>query len=213
MERMTAGDPAASKWIAVESLLATGVTLYLALRLDRPSVWAVVPVVLLALPGRRPEDYGLDARLTPPPLRGHLLLGAAALLGYTAAHFLVVRWLTGASFSPRLPPEPGWLLVQQLVVVAFPEELFFRGYLQSNLNRIFARPFRLFGARFGPALPLQAATFALCHVVGGDWTRLRVFFFGLLAGWLRERNGAIAAPVVYHAAANFWYALLAASLR
>lgn len=210
---MTKGGASGSKRIAAESFLATAVTLYLAVRLDRPSVWIVVPVVLLALPGRRPEDYGLEARLTPPPLRFQLLFGGAALVAYAAAHILFVRWLTAASFSLRLPPEPGWLLVQQLVVVALPEELFFRGYLQSNLNRIFPRPFHLFGARFGPALPIQAAVFSLCHLVGGDWTRLRVFFFGLLAGWLRERSGSIAAPVAYHAAANFWYALLASSLR
>jgi membrane protease YdiL (CAAX protease family) len=39
-----------------------------------------------------------------------------------------------------------------------------------------------------------------------------VFFFALFAGWLRERTGSIAAPVVYHAVANVWYAIVFSSL-
>ncbi|MGH7819949.1 MAG: myxosortase family intramembrane protease [Candidatus Binatia bacterium] len=204
---------AARPWIALESVLATALTLYLVVRLERPSAWVVVPLLLFLLPGRRPEDYGLEARLSPPSLRAHLRLGFAALLLYAVGHVLLVHWLTGASLSPRLPEGAGWLFLHQLLVVAFPEELFFRGYLQSNLNRIFPRRYRLFGAPVGAALVLQAAAFAVCHLVDGDWTRLRVVFFGLLAGWLRERSGSIAAPVAYHAVGNLCYAILTASLR
>jgi uncharacterized protein len=202
----------ARAWVLLECLLATALTLYLAVRFERPSVWLLVPIVLLVANRRRAEDYGLDLRFTPPPFRVHLALGAAVLGLYAAGHVAVEWLLWDARFSPRLPHELVWLALYQLLVVALPEEVFFRGYLQTSLNRVFPRRRVLFGASAGAALVLQAAVFALCHLATGDWTRLRVFFFGLLAGWLRERSGSVAAPVAYHAVANLWYAFLVASL-
>ena len=91
--------------------------------------------------------------------------------------------------------------------------MFFRGYLQTRWDRACGRPWRVFGAAVGAALPIQAAAFAVCHLLIGDWTRLRVFFFALLAGWLRERSRSVLSPAAYHAVANVWYRMLAASFH
>ena len=76
-----------------------------------------------------------------------------------------------------------------------------------------AGPYRFLGARCGWGLILAAILFGLCHIVTGDLTRLRVVFFGLFAGWLRERTDTIAVPAAYHGFANLLYEFMARSMR
>jgi membrane protease YdiL (CAAX protease family) len=202
-----------SGWLVVEAVAATAVALALSLRLERSSVWVLVALGVVLARGRSFEDLAVEPRLTPPSFRTHLVVGAAALAIYAAAHAAVVILVGHARFRFRLPPDLGGIALHQLVGVAFPEELFFRGYLQTTLDRAFGRSGRVGRARVGAGIVLQAALFAACHVATGDWTRLRVFFFGLLAGWLRDRSGSIAAPIAYHAVGNVWYAIVSASFR
>ncbi len=196
-----------------EGLVVTAVAMWLALRLGSPLVWLAVPLALSWLQRRRVEDYGLDLRLRPPTLRAHAVLGVSLLVLYAAGHLAVARFFLHQTVVLRLPDDLGHEAFYQLVLTAVPEEIFFRGYLQSRWNQAFRRPWKVAGARVGPALVLQATVFAVCHLATGDWTRLRVFFFALLAGWLRERSGSIFAPVVYHTVANVWVRILTASLR
>lgn len=213
MSELPAAPPPARPWLAVESFLATALAAWLAIRLGHPVAWLVVPLALLFLLRRNPDHYGLEPRFTPPSLHDHLVIGLGAFAIYGIAHVAIAWLVRGQTFVPRLPDGFAGLVLHHLVVIAFPEELFFRGYLQSNLDRVFGKGWRLRGARVGPAFVLQAVLFALCHLAGGDWTRLQVFFFALLAGWLRARSGSILAPVAYHAVANLWYAALVVSLR
>lgn len=200
-------------WLLAESLLALSLALFLAVRLGISSVWILLPLAVLLLERRRLEDYGLELRITPPSFTTHVLLGAIIFALYGAAHILLARLWAGRVFDPNLPTDLVPLALQQILGVAIPEEFFFRGYLQTNLNRVFGRPAKVFGASVGAGLWLQAALFAICHLVSGDWTRLRVFLFGLLAGWLRERSGSIAAPSLYHGIGNVWVVILDSSLR
>jgi membrane protease YdiL (CAAX protease family) len=93
----------------------------------------------------------------------------------------------------------------QLLVVALPEEAFYRGYLQSRLDDAWAPRWRVLGANVGPGLLASAAIFALGHLVTVHLpTRLAVFFPALLFGWLRARTGGIGASVVFHAMCNVY---------
>jgi CAAX protease family protein len=204
-------DPKA--WLAIESGLATALALFLAVRLHASVVWLALPLVLLTLLGRSYDDYGLEPRLRPPSFGAHVLLGGAALLAYSLAHALLASAVFGERFDPGVPGQLGPLFLHQLVVVALPEEVFFRGYLQTNLNRVFGRAEDVYGAAVGPGLVLQASVFALCHLATGDWTRLVTFFFGLLAGWLRERSGSILPAAIYHALGNVSYRVIEESFR
>jgi len=205
-------SPVERGWILVETLLATALTLYLAVRLERLSVWLFLPLAFLLIGWRRPEELGLEPRFRPPGIVTHLLIVFVLFAAYAVGHIAVARLGWGAVFEPRLPRDLGWLAVHQLLAISLPEETFFRGYVQGRLNRAFGRGRSVFGATVGVGLWIQAGLFALCHLATGDWTRLRVFFFALFAGWLRERTGSIAAPVVYHAVANVWYAIVFSSL-
>jgi membrane protease YdiL (CAAX protease family) len=116
-------------------------------------------------------------------------------------------------FALALPDEPVGYLASQLVVIALPEEAFFRGYVQSRLAVAFAGRRRLLGVTLSPgALVLQALLFAVIHfAVDLDPQRLAVFFPGLLFGWLRAWRGGIGAAITLHALSNLLADVLARS--
>ena len=112
----------------------------------------------------------------------------------------------------RLPPRFALFALVQLLVVALPEELFYRGWMQTTWARTDpSRGVRVLGARLGAGFLATQALFALGHLVVLQPWRLATFFPGLLFGWLRERTGDIATPVLFHALSNLFIATLEAS--
>ena len=192
----------------VEALIALAVTLPLAIWLRYPVLWFFVPFAIVTVTGRPYEDYGLTWR-NPGSLRFHLVTASLIFGGYALLHYAFAHLVLGLRFEPHLPPDFIDLAITQFVAVGLSEEFFFRGYLQTHLNRYFDKPFHFLGARFGWGLIGAAVLFGLCHLVDGDITRLRVVFFGLFAGWLRERTDTIAVPAAYHGCANVLYAVMA----
>jgi len=113
------------------------------------------------------------------------------------------HWLGFSGGHLRAPPDAALLALSQLIVVAVPEELFFRGYLMERLEQVWPPTHRLFGAKVGWALIVSSALFALGHLaVIPNPQRLAVFFPALLFGWMRARTGSIAAGALYHALCN-----------
>jgi uncharacterized protein len=112
-------------------------------------------------------------------------------------------WLGAAGGHLRLPPRFALLAFSQLVVVAIPEEVFFRGYLMERLEQVWPPTTNLFGAKVGWALLVSSALFALGHLlVIPNPQRLAVFFPALVFGWMRARTGSIAAGATFHALCN-----------
>ncbi|MEM6789750.1 MAG: MrtC family glutamic-type intramembrane protease [Myxococcota bacterium] len=128
--------------------------------------------------------------------------------GYT------VWWDTGA-FVPRFPR--AWLdqALGQLLVVALPEEAFYRGYLQTSLEDVWAnRRRRVLGVELGWGWLASAAIFAVGHLLTVPHpSRLAVFFPALMFGWLRARTGGVGAAIVLHALSNLLSAFLADAYR
>lgn len=101
----------------------------------------------------------------------------------------------------------GWMLTMlltQLILVAVPEEFFFRGYLQERLHQAWGREgIQVLGLPLTWGIVVSSILFALVHLISNlSVTRLAVFFPSLLFGALRERTGGISASVLYHAACN-----------
>jgi len=134
---------------------------------------------------RRGLAYGLAAALVVLPL---FLVGYGLLWRFLGAGAPV--WRFDASLALQL--------ATQLIAVAIPEEVFFRGYLQT----LFAKAWPSARGQ-DMAIVVVAACFAVTHVAAiPQPQRLLVFFPGLLFGWLRRRGGSLAAPIVVHALAN-----------
>jgi len=113
----------------------------------------------------------------------------------------------------RLPPGFALQAVAQLIVVALPEELFFRGYVQGRLEEALPPRFSLWGAPVGGAWILASALFALGHYfVTFEPQMLTRFFPGLAFGWMYARTRSILPSTIFHAACNLIMAWLGASL-
>lgn len=195
----------------IEALVLLPVTLALAVGLGIPTLWLVVPILWIAFNRRPFEEYGLQiGDLGPWQLHAALVL--IVFGGYALLHYCFARLVFGAHFEPTLHPELGNLVVTHVFIIGLSEEVFFRGYLQSELNRSLGRPYRLWGARIGWGLAVASLLFGLCHVIYGDFSRVRVAFFGLFAGWLRERSDGVVVPTAYHGMANVLYDFMQRSM-
>lgn len=125
----------------------------------------------------------------------------------------VIWWQPARGFTYVAPPSYFDAILGQLVVIALPEEAFYRGYVQTSLDRAWSPPdqgkptrsIRVLGAHVGWAIPATSAMFAVGHfLTEPNPQRLAVFFPSLLFGWLRNRTGGIGAPLLLHAMANLF---------
>jgi membrane protease YdiL (CAAX protease family) len=172
------------------------------------------------------RDYGLSLRAWRQDLKLFLVLslivGPLFFLGFSAWVEIVphlpselARLLTPHSgpghFVPRLPPRFGEWIIDQVFVVALPEEFFYRGYMQTRLRDAWPGGRKVLGARLGPAFWLTAVLFALGHLAIFQAWRLSVFFPALIFGWMRERTGTIAGAALFHAACNLYVHFLEVS--
>lgn len=87
----------------------------------------------------------------------------------------------------------------QLLMVALPEEAFYRGFVQTRLARALVGRWDL------AAIVLTSAIFAVGHIATiPNPARLAVFFPSLVFGLLRSRTGGIGAGVLFHALCNIY---------
>ena len=133
----------------------------------------------------------------------------AALLIYPCFWFGFRIWWKVGNFHPApLGPVVSDAL-GQLLVIALPEEAFYRGYLQTSLERDLGAKVNIFGARLGWGLVLTSAIFAVGHLFTElNPARLAVFFPSLVFGFLRVRSKGIGASVAFHAMCNLFSAYL-----
>ncbi|MGC3997327.1 MAG: MXAN_2755 family glutamic-type intramembrane protease [Anaeromyxobacter sp.] len=163
--------------------------------------------------GRGVRQGLLVCALILPPFAGLFAAYAAALPNLPAglAHQLA-PYVGTPHLAPRLPEGFATLALVQLLVVALPEELFYRGFLQTSWARgAPGRGVTVLGARLGAGFLWTQLLFAAGHLVVLQPWRLATFFPGLLFGWLRERTGGLVAPVVVHALSNLFLTTLEAS--
>jgi len=114
-------------------------------------------------------------------------------------------------FALRLPDRFGEWTVDQIFVVALPEEFFYRGYIQTRLKDAWPRGPVVFGVRLGPAFWATAALFALGHLAIFQVWRLAVFFPALIFGFMRERTDSVVGAALLHGTANLLVKVLDAS--
>jgi membrane protease YdiL (CAAX protease family) len=199
-----------------ETWAATGVSAcffavcYALVLRHEPSIGAQFGMRLGGLLEPAPLDAKRMLRETSSALGLALLVGAVLLppfwLGY------VFWWSPQQSFEPTLHPGLLEEIMGQLVVIALPEEMFYRGYLQTALDRALPPRRRVLGADLGWGVLISSAIFAAGHLATQlDPARLSVFFPSLVFGWLRARSGGIGASVFFHALCNLFAAYLARS--
>ncbi len=147
-------------------------------QLSPPAGKVVATVGFLYLPlyaaRQRDEDwaeFGLSLRTWRRDVRQFLLVAAVIfplfIAGYVAFTWLwpqlpheLTRIFTPYTRAPhfafKLPPRFFEYVIDDLLVVAVPEELFYRGYLQTRLRDAWPQGRTFLGARLGPAFWLSS---------------------------------------------------------
>ena len=179
-----------------------------------------------------PAVWGLGALL--PRVRDK---SAISLLGLTRSHLalglkyyllstLVLFPLFGGGFlvycrlgmplpRPIVPSGVSlteWILYQFIFVGVF-EELFFRGYLQTQVEGISCAMTSWKIGIFGLPIVASAFLFSVAHVaVELNPARFVVFLPGLLFAWLRAKTGSLVAPILSHGSANIFFMVMLESV-
>lgn len=170
-----------------------------------------VPVIVLWKRGRRIDFLDRDLRSF---LRSLLAFVIAMVVIFPpfllAAHYWQL-WVFGKhAFKAAAYPNLLNACVFQLLLVALPEEFYFRGYFQSAMDIVCKKRVRFLGVNVGWGLLVTAVVFAISHtIVSYQWWHFSIFFPALLFGYLRLLTGSITAPVLFHVASNVimdWFA-------
>jgi membrane protease YdiL (CAAX protease family) len=195
---------------------------------------AVAAVGFLYLPGlvvwRRNEDYrdyGATLRQWKSDFRFGLLVSLIILPIFVAGFFGFLELLkavprewvpflapyrsSAAGFHFRLPDRFPAYVLDQFLVVALPEELFYRGYMQSRLRDAWPGGRRIAGMQLGKAFWWTQILFALGHLAEPHPWRLAVFFPAIVFGLMREKSGTIVPSTIFHALSNLTVMVLEAS--
>lgn len=188
-----------------------------------PLLFMYAPVWACQLRGADPWAYpmALPSLRDGPPWREAALwlLALAAVvavpfvLGYHVWQTVGVPWLQDL-LHVRLYPHPPalqwtWpanplkLVAHHLFFAAIPEEMFYRGYMQTRFDEVYPRRWRIFGTEVGPGLLVTCVLFAFGHsLVVFQWWHVFIVVPSLAFGWLRQRTGGIVAGAFFHAWCN-----------
>ena len=131
-------------------------------------------------------------------LLGGTGISLAVLLSYLVCLYLLSSYL---GKTVKFTEPTSLFVVTHLVAIAFPEEFFFRGYIQRTLGGGWS------------AIVAASVLFALAHLLvicvfagGGVCGQNALTFFpSLVMGYLYMRTGTIWSSVFFHFAANIVY--------
>lgn len=152
------------------------------------------------------QRFGLQLDLREPRTRRALAWVGGVLVGL----FAVSAALLAAKLMPRTwwqPPGTDVLetLVFQFVIVAVAEELAWRGFLQSYIDRLVPGRIQLAGAELGWGVLVSSLLFALVHMTRLELDPLRLGFSfqpyridAFLYGYLRAYTGSVWPCVALH---------------
>lgn len=147
------------------------------------SYHALLPLFMLAFPVLVGHRVKINFSLQDFSLG--LVVSAAILIPY--------YFLFGGTDARITVP----MCLYQMLAVSFPEEFFFRGFLQDSIGRSFK------------AIVLTSLFFSLSHlpkaIFAGEWAIVLSFFPSLIMGWLYMKTNNILPGVIFHFLANLVY--------
>lgn len=136
-----------------------------------------------------------------------------AVAGWRSNLFIILALLILPIFVAILRGQLSLIIISTVVwqffFSGFGEEFVWRGYVQSRLNQVFGRPWRLFGITLGPGWVVASLLFGLTHAfntfdpadgiyeIAWGWA-LFTTFSGLMFGLLREKTGSLLACGLAH---------------
>jgi len=176
-------------------------------------LWLYLPAFFMFRKGELLEDFALARLNFWASLKWFFLVSLLVFPGFYFVLWYGARRFLSYEFQLTIPAHLGNLLLFQFLLVSFPEEWFFRGYLQGRFNQVFGRPKKFLGAPLGWGWLFSSLLFALAHfTIHPQPEHLLVFFPALVFGWLREKTESLLAPVLFHFLANLSFIIFQISL-
>lgn len=178
-----------------------------------PALFLYVPVLLIIISSRNPDEYGFTSK----GWAGDLLYALALMLIFFppvfAVYFIYRKLFLPGLFHFTIPSDIASLIFTQIFVVGLSEEAFFRGYIQKRLSEgIEGACVEFLRIKISWALMIANILFTLTHIIVlGQLWRINVFLPGLAFGWLREQRKSLIAPVLFHGMSNIFMKVLEAS--
>ncbi|MEJ2760830.1 MAG: type II CAAX endopeptidase family protein [Gammaproteobacteria bacterium] len=136
---------------------------------------------------------------------GEVILGIVLFLPFNFLAGQLKAWLQGVGFSAPATPLPDFLTahgdlevvlaIVLVTVIAFSEEIIFRGYLITRFQAITRNA--------GVALVLAAFIFSLGHGYEGSSGVITVGVMGLIFGLIYIWRGSLVAPMTMHFLQDF----------
>ncbi|MBN2341033.1 MAG: CPBP family intramembrane metalloprotease [Deltaproteobacteria bacterium] len=169
------------------------------------ALFIFLPVIVLDRRGKPYERYGMKFQSPLPDFPMIFMLAAITWPPIVAAVFLFPEmWqLQLPNWTLNVPAGYVSTFVAHFLVVALPEEFFFRGYLLGRLDDIFTGRITILGAKIGHGLWISSLVFAVGHFsVDFHASRLLVFFPALAFGYLKIKRNSIIAPIIFHGLCN-----------
>ncbi|MHC4488425.1 MAG: lysostaphin resistance A-like protein [Planctomycetota bacterium] len=211
-------------FLLTETALVT-IAAILAIRLLATSsisnaAWLVSPGILVAaaliptaIKRAKFPEIGFNIRQIGPTLLVVCRTCVVVFSALFAGLWLLKFFGLGLPLQPVSLKEQGWVswLFYQFMYVAVAEEVFFRGYVQSNILRL-TNPGKGSQYRLWKwlSIVLSAACFAVAHIIIQGRTTLALTFLpGLICGWLFIRTRSLLAPILFHGLANTCYLVMA----
>jgi hypothetical protein len=163
-----------------------------------------VALGMVFLHGRHWKRYGLI-----PSWREDLRVGGSLALLFIGLPMAVMGLFGGLVPKASGPGTVVSTVVFQFFLSGIGEEILYRGYIQSRLNRAFGRPLEIGSIRFGIGLFVSAVLFGLAHSLSGFNPFVPSFrfdlFYGVVTGiWavlfglLREKTGSVLSAGILH---------------
>ncbi len=159
--------------------------------------------------------HGRHAALKPKPLLQDLksvcLLVCLTFPPFAIGHHFFQIHIGGHTqgYSFQLPPDMLVFVVFQVLLVALPEELFYRGFMLVCLEKSWPNRAFILGIPIGRAVIVSSIFFAFAHFVGEyNVLRLGPFFPAFLFAYLMLRSQSIFGCLTYHALSNIFSQIL-----
>ncbi len=167
--------------------------------------------------GRTLAFYGRGAIFRPRALAKDLGLALTFALvtfvPFGLGHYALQSVVRGRQldYAVTIPDDIVETLLKNTFLVGLPEELFYRGFLETRLERLWPTRWAPLLIPISRTVILASFLFALGHFVG-EWNpaRLGPFFPAFLFSACARTSGSIAGAVVLHGLSNAFSAILMA---
>jgi len=169
--------------------------------------WVLIPAYFLYVPMMTKENFrtiGLSFNFWKNGLFDFFIFSVIIFPLFAVGFYLFQKYFLMQPFAPGLHDNKLLFIISQYIYVAFPEEVFYRGYIQGVLREVNNRLyFSVFGCPVTLPILITSFMFALGHfVIDFNPARFSVFFPSLLFGCLKERKNDLTGSILFHGTSN-----------